>query len=284
MFQPAFFKLFRNINFVVSTAAIGILIILSYCNAYILYSPLWTLSITGFLYLLLVFSAVTTEKYKDLLYTLDLNIKNMEDVNRELRTFRHDLFNHLQVVSALIQQKKYDIAKDYLMSLGRLEKFSFSSKIDNIAFNSLIQAKKDIAEKSGVSFLTDISAYIEGLQGISCYDLARVIGNIIDNAIYEESLSQNDCRQVKLNVFETRENYIFSIYNRNSYISRHLMPKIFNAGFTTKKDAGQGLGLYSVKKIISQCRGNIKIISKKGKGTEFIVSIPKSKMNMVLDA
>src|SRR5690606_32572645 len=53
------------------------------------------------------------------------------------------------------------------------------------------------------------------------------------------------------------------------------IPHLFNP-FFTKKNYGTGIGLTQVKKIVEQHGGEIEIKSKKGEGTQFIITLPKS--------
>ena len=56
---------------------------------------------------------------------------------------------------------------------------------------------------------------------------------------------------------------------------------IFDPFFTTKEvGKGMGLGLSISYGIIEKHNGNIDVISEPGKGTEFIISLPKSQSNL----
>jgi signal transduction histidine kinase len=57
-------------------------------------------------------------------------------------------------------------------------------------------------------------------------------------------------------------------------MSRDTVEKIFEPFFTTK-DKGTGLGLAIVFNIIQKHRGEIAVESTEGRGTTFIISLPK---------
>ncbi|WP_461834187.1 PAS domain S-box protein [Desulfothermus sp.] len=67
-----------------------------------------------------------------------------------------------------------------------------------------------------------------------------------------------------------------SIKDEGPGIDEKMIPKIFEPYYSTKK-GGTGLGLYVVKNIIKNHDGHIEVISKKGKGTEFILYFPAIK-------
>jgi len=53
------------------------------------------------------------------------------------------------------------------------------------------------------------------------------------------------------------------------------MPKLFDRNFTYDKDNGTGLGLTYCESVIKAHGGKISASNKIGKGTEFVVTIPK---------
>jgi len=58
-------------------------------------------------------------------------------------------------------------------------------------------------------------------------------------------------------------------------MTEEIMNKIFNYGFTTKAPGkGSGMGLYMCKYIIELHGGDIKVQSKVGEGTTFIINLP----------
>jgi signal transduction histidine kinase len=58
-------------------------------------------------------------------------------------------------------------------------------------------------------------------------------------------------------------------------IPPELMPRLFQASFTTKPD-GSGLGLPTVRRIIEEHGGKIGVHSEPGKGTSFTITLPRA--------
>ncbi|MCX5851628.1 MAG: PAS domain S-box protein [Deltaproteobacteria bacterium] len=70
-----------------------------------------------------------------------------------------------------------------------------------------------------------------------------------------------------------RPSVVVEIEDNGCGIDQEDMPSLFNPFFTRKK-YGIGLGLAQVKKIIDLHHGMVEILSKKGEGTRFIVTLP----------
>ena len=61
-------------------------------------------------------------------------------------------------------------------------------------------------------------------------------------------------------------------------IAKENLDKIFEPFFTTKpRGQGTGLGLCIVQDVISRIRGHVRVESKFGKGTIFIINLPIEK-------
>lgn len=74
--------------------------------------------------------------------------------------------------------------------------------------------------------------------------------------------------------------YILKIWDRGKGMEEKTRKKIFQKGFTTKKDDGKphGIGLYQVKKFVEDQGGSIKVGSTPGKGTMFEIEIPYNRV------
>lgn len=239
---------------------------------------LWAIPAICFPYAALILSMARAQKYKAMWEALNSAAKDIEAANTELKAFKHDLSNHLQVISSLIQMQKYDSAKNYLAALGTGTSVS-RKESPHSAVGALLAAKRDEAARRGISFTPEVFSSLSSLRGIPGHDLTRILGNIIDNAIYAETASSSADRTINVKVTEESDKYIFSVYNKSSYISSSTLSRLFEPGFSTKGSRGQGLGLYTVRSLLKKHGGDIQISSEPEKGTCFTVSIPKADLS-----
>ncbi|HHV94977.1 MAG TPA: GHKL domain-containing protein [Clostridiaceae bacterium] len=204
---------------------------------------------------------------------LEDTLAKVEDLNFILREQRHDFLNHLQVVHGLIEMDEYIEAKNYIeKTYADIQKVSSFLKTSNPAVNALLQAKILYAQKKGISVNLHVSSRLERLP-MPGWELCRVLGNIIDNAI--EALEYvNSDKIISIEISENIKSYNFKIYDNGIGIPPNIQKKIFERGFTTKGNNGQGIGLSIAKEIILKHKGHIDFISN-AEGTIFEFSIPR---------
>jgi signal transduction histidine kinase len=123
-------------------------------------------------------------------------------------------------------------------------------------------------------------------------DIGRVLLNLFNNAFYactERSRSAVNEKQkaegekqkaayiptVSLSTKKSDEHIEIHVKDNGNGISQKILDKIFQPFFTTKPTGeGTGLGLSLSYDIIKAHGGEIKVESKEGEGSEFIISLP----------
>lgn len=112
---------------------------------------------------------------------------------------------------------------------------------------------------------------------IACYDpkwTREAIGNILDNAIkYSPFGAEVDIRVFSYEMFAGIE-----IADHGMGISETELPRIFARfyrGTNVRDKEGVGVGLYLTRQIIEAQGGYIKVLSKEGKGSRFLVYLPR---------
>jgi len=119
-----------------------------------------------------------------------------------------------------------------------------------------------------------------GKVNIVPQDIGRVILNLINNAFYavneKAKLSANSYEPLVLVSTKREENKIeIKIADNGNGIPQKIVDKIFQPFFTTKPTGeGTGLGLSLAYDIVKAHGGEIKVNTKEGEGTEFIVLFP----------
>ena len=101
--------------------------------------------------------------------------------------------------------------------------------------------------------------------------LRQVFTNLIINAI--GAMPSGGSLTIETQIRTDKELVTIKVKDAGGGIAPDMLGKIFEP-FQTSKEGGMGLGLAIVRKIVEQHYGNIKVESKIGVGTTFIVELP----------
>ena len=101
--------------------------------------------------------------------------------------------------------------------------------------------------------------------------LRQVFTNLIINAL--GAMPSGGSLSVETQIHTDKELVTIKVKDAGAGIAADRLGKIFEP-FHTGKEGGMGLGLAIARKIVEQHRGNIKVESKIGAGTTFIVELP----------
>lgn len=108
----------------------------------------------------------------------------------------------------------------------------------------------------------------------SAFLLEQVWINLIDNAIKHSPAGSS----IHIAICETSEAIAVSISDdgdgMTEEVQKHIFEKFYQ-GDKSHKAEGNGLGLALVKRIVDLCKGEIAVESAPGKGSLFIISLPK---------
>jgi len=141
--------------------------------------------------------------------------------------------------------------------------------------DKVINAKKARAAEKNIQLVKNIAGALPAIQG-DAVRLERVILNLTNNAI--EAI--NDGGRIEIAAAEkidTDGQGVELIVSDNGCgIPPENIGAIFKPFFTTKQ-AGTGLGMAIIQKIIEEHQGHINVESEIGKGTKFILFLPLNK-------
>jgi PAS domain S-box-containing protein len=165
-----------------------------------------------------------------------------------------------------------------LLDLSRLDHLP-SLNISRLNLNDLLQSLANrlhpLAEEAGISFELKSS---EALPSISAdaFEFERALVNLIENAIHYTPRGG----KVTLSGRIQNSNIIIEVQDTGIGIKAEEKDAIFERFFRSEearnlRPAGTGLGLAIVKRIVEIHGGSINLESDLGKGSSFIVSIPR---------
>ncbi len=124
--------------------------------------------------------------------------------------------------------------------------------------------------------------YEEGLEKVNIIpqDIGRVLLNLYNNAFYavskrQEAIGKEFQPTVSVSTKKTGDRVAITVKDNGGGIPEKIKEKIFQPFFTTKPTGqGTGLGLSLSYDIVKAHGGEIKVDSKEGEGTEFIIQLP----------
>lgn len=229
---------------------------------------------------------------------------NLEKTNAELDRFfystSHDLRSPLLSIKGLVNITKNETTDvkviRYLdMMTERADRLDlFIRDIIDYSKNTRTELSNDMVDVTRlVEEVRDNFQFLEGAANIRFFDnilvdkaildktrLTVILNNLISNAIKYHNRG-NDNQWIKVNIFPSGQDINIAVSDNGPGISEENQTKIFDMFYRgTEKSNGSGLGLYIVKETIEKMKGSIKVESKEGKGTSFIVTLPVSVMHI----
>ncbi len=214
-------------------------------GAYCFYAFLWWFSrkLTRERYLTDEMRVLNAEKNR---------FSQMEEYVRELRSLRHDLRQHLRVLSSMLSSGQYEEMKQYLNKYVDTVKPEHSSFCANYAVDALAAYYQDYAEKEQVQIIWDLS--LPPRLPVDETELCVIIGNLLENAIRASKRVEPSERTVEASVRMAGGNMI-GIEIRNHYRGKIYLNR---EGMPSPKDR-EGIGLYSVSNTVRKNNGTLTI-------------------------
>ena len=190
----------------------------------------------------------------------------VENMYRQIRGWRHDYRNHIQVMKAYAAQGDMEAIKEYLDELETdLSTVDTVIKTGNSMADAILNSKISLARSRKIEVKAD--AHIPFKLKTSEIDLCVIIGNLFDNAI-EASLTLPE-EQRLIRVYMDMKNTQLYISFTNFTSGKKLIKQ--GGRFSTTKGDGHGFGLVRIDNIIDRLGGYISRNSEDGAFTTEIL-------------
>lgn len=184
--------------------------------------------------------------------------KMLTEQYRQSERLRHDMKNHVIVLSALFQNKEWEKMGDYLKNMEGSSIENGGNMTGNKAVDALLYQKRKQANEKKIKWECDVQ--MPKGYAINEFDLCILFGNILDNAL--EACSRMRCGEsCFINIQAKTVKKCFLIEVKNSVD----MAEKYVDGFTNKENPLEhGIGLMNVGDVVHGYNGVLNIESEKG--------------------
>lgn len=193
---------------------------------------------------------------KDLQSAEEYN-KSLEILYDKVKGFQHDFNNIVSTIDGYIESKDIVGLQNYFVSVKKDCKITNNLSIlnpriiNNPGIYSLLNNKYFKATKKDVSFNIEFFLDLKNLN-VNFYELSRILGILIDNAIEEAE----KCTEKIVQIIFRRENrnHKSLIIVKNTYLNKNVdIEKIFEKGISSKSNHS-GIGLWEVRNYIAKSK------------------------------
>ncbi len=221
------------------------------------------------------FSEVNREMIDELQIELkDGNVEEAINISNNIKNNEEKINHHGKRADAIVK----GMLQHSRQTSGTKEPTDINALCDEylrLSYHGLRAKDKNF----NADFKTDFDSSIEKINIIP-QDIGRVILNLINNAFY--AVSERRKAEgvgfeptVSVSTKKIGDKILISVKDNANGISQNIIDKIFQPFFTTKPTGeGTGLGLSLSYDIIKAHGGEIKVESKEGEGSEFIIQLP----------
>lgn len=176
----------------------------------------------------------------------------MRESMENLKSFRHDVKNHLSTIRDYIRYNQSGEAEKYLLTLiGEVGDYPIYSDTGNIAFDSIINYKLRNAKEKNIDLQINIA--VPRKLNIDVSDVAAIVGNLLDNSI--NAVLKTEEKKIFLNIYLSKGRIIIHIENTfNGQV------KYENGEIVSSNEGKEhGCGLKNIRRSIEKYKGYMEI-------------------------
>lgn len=185
----------------------------------------------------------------------DLIMKHFDEVQNiycQMRGWRHDYHNHIQVIKAHASLGRVEELNAYLNALDEdLTSVDTIIKSGNIMLDAILNSKLSLAAAKKIQI--DAKAAAPANMKISDIDLCVVVGNLLDNAIEScKKIEDESVRFIRVYINVLKGQFYISVSN-----SAALDVKKLGGRYLTTKSGSHGFGLIRVDQVVQKYGGYV---------------------------
>lgn len=197
---------------------------------------------------------------------IDTHYKEVDNMYRQIRGWRHDYRNHIQVMRVLLEKGEIEELKKYLGDLAvDLNTVDTVVKTGNAMADAILNSKISLAHSKDIK--VSVEASIPVKLRMTELDLCCILGNLFDNAIEAAEQLPVDDRMIRIYMDMKQTQLYIHFTNTTATGKKH---KVHNL-FQSTKGEGHGFGLVRIDNIVERYDGYLSRNSEDGAFTTEIL-------------
>ena len=203
---------------------------------------------------------------------MKIQVLHMEKVNETVeynRRIRHDFRHHLHAIDTLAKEGNAEKVSEYVANLSEYHKMGRSQGTlfcENTVINALLQYYEDNAGQNEIETVIRVSA--DKQLPVPEVEFCIIIGNLLENAIDASRTLVREKRKIEFYGKQEGSMYLISAVN---YYEGEIKRR--GRRFQSSKHAGDGVGIWSVEKVVEKYDGMMNVEAD-GKKFEVKIAIP----------
>lgn len=197
-----------------------------------------------------------TEQFRSEL--MEHSYGEIRDIYMNMRGWRHDYHNHMQVMKAQLSMGNIEGMEAYLDELEQeLDRVDTLVKSGNLMADAILNSKLTLARRHGI--LVNCKAKLPERLPVEDVDLCVILGNLLDNAIEACSRVEEGKRFLRIYMTLNKNQFYLSVQN-----SANEEPDFNERNYISKKRGNHGLGMKRVKAAVDKYQGYLNLANEPG--------------------
>lgn len=184
--------------------------------------------------------------------------EEIKSIYLDMRGWRHDYHNHIQVMKAQLKLNEYEEMEAYLNNLEQdLSEVDSYVKSGNLMTDAILNSKVSLARQKGID--VNCKAVLPENLPIEDVDLCVILGNLLDNAIEAFEDLEVEKRFLRIYLSLNKSQLYMSIQN-----SAKDDLDFDSAHYITHKRGNHGLGMKRVAAMVEKYDGYLNLANEPG--------------------
>lgn len=182
----------------------------------------------------------------------------IRSVYMDMRGWRHDYHNHMQVMKAQLALGNLSEIREYLDALEReLDRVDTLVKSGNLMVDAILNSKLTLARRQGIALNCRVK--VPERLSVEDVDLCVILGNLLDNALEACGKIAEKDRFLRIYMSVNKSQLYLSIQN-----SAREEPDFDERNYITRKRGNHGLGMKRVQAAVDKYHGYLNLANEPG--------------------